>query len=532
MAVEGLSTMAVALETTSEGGVVGSSWMGLISAQCHAKDVDEEGRRSLGGVATAHHGIRADEAATPLAATSVVWWWTSQRWWVALIAAMVELHGGHLMRIENLRNSKKVNDKVRELQISLKASLEFCAAERQGRIRAQQDLRKALVQPNFDKLESPSYPMTAIAIIQSCFSTRNGTPRQPLLVPLARACLIFDPARVPPASLEGLEGYSHCWIIYVFHLNTNLDKLWKHPSKSKFKAKVRVPRLRGEKVGVFATRSPHRRCPIGLTVAKVEAVQGHKVLLSGVDLVDGTPVLDVKPYLPYCDSIQGATVPKWIEVPHYYLCYSTDIPFPLPNNTNTPTLKCLQTYMQMQSLCSRQYIFLGFLSVVFPMLVILAPFAMKILMFGQDDDLLAVATVNFTEGFSATLADCWTKVRFVCSFDWAFQEKKSLYSSADEFRSLIGQVLNWDIRSLSQRSRPTSLVKPEEGKAGNNNSNSNDYEYEEASDNGNKPFSPCSGDITYHLILEGLNVAYRIDCRRNVLVEEVILASQIQESNH
>ena len=67
---------------------------------------------------------------------------------------------------------------------------------------------------------------------------RNGTPRQPLLVPLARACLIFDSARVPPASLEGLGEYSHCWIIYVFHLNTDLEKLWKDPSKSKFKAKV------------------------------------------------------------------------------------------------------------------------------------------------------------------------------------------------------------------------------------------------------------------------------------------------------
>lgn len=67
---------------------------------------------------------------------------------------------------------------------------------------------------------------------------RNGTPRQPLVVPLAKACLIFDPSQVPQASLEGLEEYSHCWIIYVFHLNTDLDKLWKHPSKSKFKAKV------------------------------------------------------------------------------------------------------------------------------------------------------------------------------------------------------------------------------------------------------------------------------------------------------
>lgn len=68
---------------------------------------------------------------------------------------------------------------------------------------------------------------------------RNGTPRQPLLVSLARACLIFDPALVPPASLEGLEEYSHCWIQYVFHLNTDIEKLWRKPSQSKLKAKVR-----------------------------------------------------------------------------------------------------------------------------------------------------------------------------------------------------------------------------------------------------------------------------------------------------
>jgi len=67
-------------------------------------------------------------------------------------------------------------------------------------------------------------------------------------------------------------------------------------------------------MGVLATRSPHRPNPIGLSVAKVEAVDGHAVLLSGVDLVDGTPVLDVKPYLPYSDSVKGAAVPGWLEV--------------------------------------------------------------------------------------------------------------------------------------------------------------------------------------------------------------------------
>ncbi|CAK9139085.1 unnamed protein product [Ilex paraguariensis] len=346
---------------------------------------------------------------------------------------------------------RNVNEKVRELELSLKGSLEKCAAERQGRIRAQQALRKALVQPKSDSLELTSYPMAPIAIIQSCFSTRNGTPRQPLLVPLARARLIFNLARVPPASLQGLEEYSHCWIIYVFHLNTDLEKLWKHPSKSKFKAKVRVPRLKGGKMGVFATRSPHRPCPIGLTVAKVEAVQGHTVLLSGVDLVDGTPILDIKPYLPYCDSIDVATVPHWVKV----------------------------------------------------------------------DNLLAVASVNFSEGFSTTLADCWATV-----------EKKSLYTSPDEFQSLIKQVLSWDIRSVSQRIQPhNSPLKIENGKILGNASDLDVYQDQEGSENERQQVSLPCGDIMYHLILEGLDVSYKIDWNGNVLVEKFIPLSHVEDSN-
>ncbi|CAL5375113.1 unnamed protein product [Camellia sinensis] len=339
-------------------------------------------------------------------------------------------------------------NKIRELEASLKSSLEKCNAERQGRIRAQQALRKSLVQIKSDNLEWTSYPMAPIAIVQSCFSTRNGTPRQPLLVPLARARLLFDPVRVPPASLEGLEEYSHCWIIYVFHLNTNLEKLWKHPSKSKFKAKVRVPRLEGGKMGLFATRSPHRPCPIGLTVAKVEAVHEHMVLLSGVDLVDGTPVLDIKPYLPYCDGIQGATVPTWVKA----------------------------------------------------------------------DNVLAVASVSFSDSFNTTLADCWTKL-----------EKKSIYASPDEFQSLIKQVLSWDIRSLSQRSRPhNSIVNTENDIRGNSNTVDLDDDQDDAATNaGGEGVSLLSSDIIYHLTLEGLDVSYRMVSDGNVIVEKVTLPSRI-----
>ncbi|KAK6942392.1 TrmO-like, N-terminal domain [Dillenia turbinata] len=343
------------------------------------------------------------------------------------------------------RKSRELERKVGELEISLKESLAKCGAERQGRIRAQLALRNALAKPLSHDLELTSFPMTPIGTIQSCFSTRNGTPRQPLLVPLSRACLVFDSSRVPPASLEGLGEYSHCWILYIFHLNTDLEKLWKHPSKSKFKAKACstniVPRLKGGRMGVFATRSPHRPCPIGLTVCKIEAIQGHMILLSGLDLVDGTPVLDIKPYIPYCDSIQGATMPTWVSV----------------------------------------------------------------------DNVLSVASVSFSESFSLALADCWVE-----------SEKMSLYASPNEFQSLIKQVLSWDIRSVSQRIRPhNSRTNVGTGDFASNTTDFADYSDEEVGDDRSHGISLSSEDIVYHLILEGLDISYKIDCAGNVIVENV-----------
>ncbi|KAG9131722.1 hypothetical protein Leryth_009456 [Lithospermum erythrorhizon] len=274
----------------------------------------------------------------------------------------------------------------------------------------------------------------------------NGTPRQPLLVPLAKACLMFDRSRVPQASLDGLEGYSHCWIIYVFHLNTDLEKLWRHPSRSKLKAKVRVPRLEGERIGIFATRTPHRPCPIGLTVAKVEDVRGHKVMLSGVDLVNGTPVLDVKPYLPYCDSIEGATVPDWV----------------------------------------------------------------------KGDNILAVSSVNFSPRFSCSLDRCWLT-----------RDKNSLYSSPEEFQGLIKQVLSWDIRSVSQRSRPhNSQSDGGPGVSLDDGSKLEKDHDDEIPDNTNQQSLPCN--IMYHLILEDFKISYKIDSDGNVLVEEICLSSSTQ----
>ncbi len=146
------------------------------------------------------------------------------------------------------------------------------------------------------------FTFPTIAIIHSCFKEKFGIPRQPGLAPLATAQLEFLPPYNNPAAVAGLEGCSHIWLQFVFHANNHND-VWK--------PKVKPPRLGGNKsMGVFATRSPNRPAPIGLSVVKLESIEqqeGRLLLnLSGIDLLDGTPVLDIKPYIPYVDKVCGA----------------------------------------------------------------------------------------------------------------------------------------------------------------------------------------------------------------------------------
>lgn len=101
-------------------------------------------------------------------------------------------------------------------------------------------------------------------------------------------------------------------MLYVFHENTDLQRLWQEDPDHGVRAKIRVPRLDGGRMGVFATRSPHRPCPIGLSVAQVVAVEGRTLVLGGADVVDGSPVLDIKPYVPFCDDVPGASAPPWV----------------------------------------------------------------------------------------------------------------------------------------------------------------------------------------------------------------------------
>ncbi|XP_007890742.2 tRNA (adenine(37)-N6)-methyltransferase [Callorhinchus milii] len=143
-------------------------------------------------------------------------------------------------------------------------------------------------------LEKGNIGTVPIGFLESCFSVKNATPRQPTICSLSRARLKISKAVFtnPEHSLIGLDQFSHVWIVFIFHKNG-------HQS---CKAKVKPPRLNGLKTGVFSTRSPHRPNAIGLTLAKLDRIEGDTVCLSGIDMIEGTPVLDIKPYIPDYDT--------------------------------------------------------------------------------------------------------------------------------------------------------------------------------------------------------------------------------------
>ena len=144
--------------------------------------------------------------------------------------------------------------------------------------------------------------MRVIARVHSDFSSKFGVPRQSGLVEELESTLVFEPEFRNEDALRGLEGFSHLWLVWVFH----------QAARGEWSATVRPPRLGGNaRLGVFATRSPFRPNPIALSAVRLAGVertagQGTVLRLRGADLVDGTPVLDIKPYLPYADCVPGA----------------------------------------------------------------------------------------------------------------------------------------------------------------------------------------------------------------------------------
>ncbi|WP_313089364.1 tRNA (N6-threonylcarbamoyladenosine(37)-N6)-methyltransferase TrmO [Pseudomonas sp.] len=143
-----------------------------------------------------------------------------------------------------------------------------------------------------------NYTVSPIGFVRSCFKEKFAIPRQPQLAPAARGVLElvapFDQAQ----ALDGLEQVSHVWLLFLFHQALEAEP----------RLRVRPPRLGGNRmVGVFATRSTHRPNGIGQSVVRLEGIEPGRLLLSGIDLLDGTPVLDIKPYVPYADAVADAS---------------------------------------------------------------------------------------------------------------------------------------------------------------------------------------------------------------------------------
>jgi len=148
-------------------------------------------------------------------------------------------------------------------------------------------------------MQTPSpYPMKIIAHIRTDFPAKFGVPRQSGLVPALKGRIVFLPEYRNPDALRGLDGYSHLWLLWQFS----------EAVREGWSPTVRPPRLGGNRrMGVFATRSPYRPNAVGLSSVRLtriewESPQGPILHVAGADLMDGTPIFDIKPYLPFTDS--------------------------------------------------------------------------------------------------------------------------------------------------------------------------------------------------------------------------------------
>ncbi len=161
------------------------------------------------------------------------------------------------------------------------------------------------------------FEVTSLGHIETPFKQKLGIPRQPGLAPSAEGIIHLNKEYAREDTLRGLESFDYLWIFF-----------WCHESHS-WRETVKPPRLGGkEKVGVFATRSPHRPNPIAISAVKLEKItDDYKIIVSGVDLLDQTPILDIKPYIHMWDSHPNASL-GWInnqpELPAYPVVYKSE----------------------------------------------------------------------------------------------------------------------------------------------------------------------------------------------------------------
>ena len=138
-----------------------------------------------------------------------------------------------------------------------------------------------------------------VALYHGALGSKFGIPRQSGLVPSLQGRIVFEPAFRNRDALRGLEGFDRIWLIWGFSANK--------PAKGEWQPTVRPPRLGGNAaVGVWASRSPYRPNPLGLSCVELEGIDGMDLLVKGADLMDGTPIYDIKPYVAYADSFPEA----------------------------------------------------------------------------------------------------------------------------------------------------------------------------------------------------------------------------------
>ena len=186
--------------------------------------------------------------------------------------------------------------------------------ERRGRTRAEaslRNLRKEGLRPSRPEAgaKNGALALVPIGVVRTPFPKRAGTPRQGSVCPRSRGLLQLSAKssrKVTAAALEGLEDYGHAFLIFEFHANTD------DPTR-RAASKVQPPRGYGARVGWLATRSPHRANALGLSLVRLDRVDAPnlRVYLGALDLCDGTPVFDLKPYVPW-DSVRDYRVPAWV----------------------------------------------------------------------------------------------------------------------------------------------------------------------------------------------------------------------------
>eukprot|EP01138_Halocafeteria_seosinensis_P001801 gb/GECG01001844.1/.p1 GENE.gb/GECG01001844.1/~~gb/GECG01001844.1/.p1 ORF type:complete len:378 (+),score=54.27 gb/GECG01001844.1/:1-1134(+) len=252
-----------------------------------------------------------------------LWWWRK--------------HRRSQKNEEDEDNSRSMN----QLREELRKWKSLREEERKGRIRAEKQLQDKTTKEQV----AQGYSMRPIGIFRTPFRDRRGTPRQGAFCPGVEGQLILHPS-IGPTAVENLEDFSHVWVFFAFHKNTGNRSTKDTHQGFNFKAKIAAPGLAGKTTGALATRTPHRPNNIGLSLVKLDYIEERELSeediqlglytpslenspqekkyrrrsrrtvlhFSALDLVDGTPVFDIKPFVPLYDSPpeHECRVPSWI----------------------------------------------------------------------------------------------------------------------------------------------------------------------------------------------------------------------------